>query len=90
VVKVFVIMAYDINVERVTKVLHVGRRYLNWVQNSLFEGELTKAQFARLKADLCKIIDVEQDSVVFYVLRQEQYLERQILGLDKGGQTMMI
>jgi len=83
-------MAYDINVERVTKVLHVGRRYLNWVQNSLFEGELTKAQFARLKADLCKIIDVEQDSVVFYVLRQEQYLERQILGLDKGGQTMMI
>ncbi|SDX84728.1 CRISPR-associated protein, Cas2 family [Acetomicrobium thermoterrenum DSM 13490] len=86
----FVIMAYDINVERVTKVLHIGRRYLNWVQNSLLEGELTKAQFARLKADLCKIIDVEQDSVVFYVLRQEQYLERQILGLDKGGQTMMI
>lgn len=83
-------MAYDINVERVTKVLHIGRRYLNWVQNSLFEGELTKAQFARLKADLCKIIDVGQDSVVFYVLRQEQYLERQILGLDKGGQTMMI
>ncbi|WP_200778712.1 CRISPR-associated endonuclease Cas2 [Acetomicrobium thermoterrenum] len=83
-------MAYDINVERVTKVLHIGRRYLNWVQNSLLEGELTKAQFARLKADLCKIIDVEQDSVVFYVLRQEQYLERQILGLDKGGQTMMI
>jgi CRISPR-associated protein Cas2 len=83
-------MAYDINVERVTKVLHIGRRYLNWVQNSLLEGELTKAQFARLKADLCKIIDVEQDSVVFYVLRQEQYLERQILGLEKGGQTIMI
>ncbi|WP_273702135.1 CRISPR-associated endonuclease Cas2 [Acetomicrobium sp.] len=83
-------MAYDINVERVTKVLHIGRRYLNWVQNSLLEGELTKAQFARLKADLCKIIDVEQDSVVFYVLRQQEYLERQILGLDKGGQTMMI
>jgi len=90
VVKVFVIMAYDISVERVTKVLHVGRRYLNWVQNSLLEGELTKAQFARLKADLHKIIDVEKDSVVFYVLRQQQYLERQILGLDKGGQTMMI
>ena len=59
-------------------------------KNSLLEGELTKAQFARLKADLRKIIDVEKDSVVFYVLRQQQYLERQILGLDKGGQTMMI
>ncbi len=86
----FVIMAYDINVERVTKVLHVGRRYLNWVQNSLLEGELTNAQFARLKADLHKIINEEEDSVVFYVLRRQEYLDRQILGLEKGGQTMMI
>jgi len=83
-------MAYDINVERVTKVLHVGRRYLNWVQNSLLEGELTNAQFARLKADLHKIINEEEDSVVFYVLRRQEYLDRQILGLEKGGQTMMI
>jgi len=83
-------MAYDVNVERVTKVLHVGRRYLNWVQNSLLEGELTKAQLARLKADLRKIINDEQDSVVFYISRREQYLERQSLGLNKGGQAMMI
>ncbi len=86
----FVIMAYDVSVERVTKVLHVGRRYLNWVQNSLLEGELTKAQLARLKADLRKIINDEQDSVVFYISRREQYLERQSLGLNKGGQAMMI
>jgi len=90
VVKMFVIMAYDINVERVTKVLHVGRRYLNWVQNSLLEGELTNAQFARLKADLHKIINEEEDSVVFYVLRRQEYLDKQILGLEKGGQTIMI
>lgn len=86
----FVIMAYDISVERVTKVLHVGRRYLNWVQNSLLEGELTNAQFARLKADLHKIINEEEDSVVFYVLRRQEYLDKQILGLEKGGQTIMI
>ena len=86
----FVIMVYDVNVERVTKVLHVGRRYLNWVQNSLLEGELTNAQFARLKADLHKIINEEEDSVVFYVLRRQEYLDKQILGLEKGGQTIMI
>jgi len=90
VVKVFVIMAYDINVERVTKVLHIGRRYLNWVQNSLLEGELTSAQFARLKADLRKIINEKEDSVVFYVLQRQEYFDRQVLGLEKGGQTMMI
>jgi len=86
----FVIMAYDVKVERVTKVLKIGRRYLNWVQNSLLEGELTAAQFERLKAELRKVINVEEDSVVFYLLRRQQYMERHLLGLNKGGQTMMI
>jgi len=79
----FVIMAYDINVERVTKVLHVGRRYLNWVQNSLLEGELTNAQFARLKADLHKIINEEEDSVVFLRLTETRISRQTNFGLRK-------
>lgn len=86
----FVIMAYDVNVERVNKVLRIGRRYLNWVQNSLLEGELTKAQLERLKADLRKVVETEEDSIVFYLLRRQQYMERQIVGQDKGGQTLML
>lgn len=86
----FVIMAYDVNVERVNKVLKIGRRYLSWVQNSLLEGELTAAQLERLKADLKRAIDEEEDSVVFYLLRREQYMERQLLGQDKGGQTLVL
>jgi CRISPR-associated protein Cas2 len=83
-------MAYDVNVGRVNKVLKIGRRYLNWVQNSLLEGELTAAQLAMLKADLRKTIDEEEDSVVFYLLRRQQYMERQIMGQDKGGQSLVI
>jgi CRISPR-associated protein Cas2 len=83
-------MAYDVNVERVNKVLRIGRRYLNWVQNSLLEGELTKAQLERLKADLRKVVETEEDSIVFYLLRRQQYMERQIVGQDKGGQTLML
>jgi len=86
----FVIMAYDVNVGRVNKVLKIGRRYLNWVQNSLLEGELTTAQLARLKADVKKVIDQEEDSVVFYLSRRQQYLERQIIGQDKGGVSLVI
>ncbi|MBT9166347.1 MAG: CRISPR-associated endoribonuclease Cas2 [Chloroflexi bacterium] len=86
----FVIMAYDVNVGRVNRVLKIGRRYLNWVQNSLLEGELTKAQLERLKADVKKVIDKEEDSVVFYVLRRQQYMERQIMGQDKGGVSLVI
>ena len=83
-------MAYDVNVGRVNQVLKIGRRYLNWVQNSLLEGELTAAQLARLKSDVKKVIDEDEDSVVFYLSRRQQYLERQIMGQDKGGVTLVI
>lgn len=86
----FVIMAYDVDVSRVAKVLKIGRRYLNWVQNSLLEGELTLAQLERLKADLRKAIKEEEDSVVFYLLRRKQYMERQTLGKEKGGQAVVL
>ena len=33
----YVVIAYDVNVERVNKVKKFLRKYLNWVQNSLFE-----------------------------------------------------
>ncbi len=54
----YVVMVYDVAVERVTKVLQVGRRYLTWVQNSVLEGELSPSQLARLKADLTKVVEL--------------------------------
>jgi len=86
----FVIVAYDVNVKRVAKVLKIGRKYLNWVQNSLLEGELTKAKFERLKAELKKVIDEKEDSIVFYTLRTPQYMKRELIGLNKGGQELVI
>lgn len=84
------IMAYDVDVSRVAKVLKIGRRYLSWVQNSLLEGQLTEAQLERLKTDLKKVVDEAEDSIVFYLLRQEQYMKRELLGQNKGGQTLVI
>ena len=80
----FVVMAYDINVKRVNKALKIGRRYLSWTQNSLFEGELTTAQLAKLKAELKKVIKEDEDSIVFYLVRRPQYMERQVMGKEKG------
>lgn len=37
----YVILVYDIDAKRVGKMLKLCRRYLNWIQNSVFEGELT-------------------------------------------------
>jgi len=86
----YVIMVYDVNVERVNKVLKIGRRYLTWVQNSVLEGELTSAQFERLKAEVKARIEPERDSVLFYVLRREQDVRREHLGCVKGGPEWIV
>ncbi len=80
---VFVIMAYDFAEERVQKALKIGRKYLKWVQNSLFEGDLTVAKFEKLKAELRSIMDEKEDSVKFYILRDKKYVEMEYLGVVK-------
>ena len=80
----YVILVYDVEVDRVARVLKVARRYLSWVQNSVLEGELTRAQFERLKAEIRQVMDPEVDSVVFYVLRYREMMSREQLGREKG------
>ncbi|MDW8289514.1 MAG: CRISPR-associated endonuclease Cas2 [Armatimonadota bacterium] len=86
----YVIMVYDVNVERVAKVLKTGRRYLTWVQNSVLEGELTPAQFARLKRDVGKVIHDEEDSVLFYTLRSAEDVRREQMGVKKGEPEWLV
>lgn len=86
----FVILVYDVGEKRVAKALKTCRKYLNWVQNSVFEGEISKASLKKLKIELMRIINNDEDSVIFYILRSTRYSERQILGLDKGKRDMFI
>ena len=77
----YIIMVYDVGVERVTKVLKTGRKYLTHVQNSLLEGELSPAQYKRLKFEVGRVIDETHDTVMFYTLRTDKYLEKERLGI---------
>ena len=82
----YVIMVYDVNVKRVAKVLKIGRCYLTWVQNSVLEGELSEAKFRALQADLEKIINPHEDSLLFYILGNQKYTKRLLIGIRKGGE----
>jgi CRISPR-associated protein Cas2 len=77
----FVLMVYDVNVKRVTKVLKVGRKYLEHIQNSVLEGELSPAQYKKLRYEVSEVIDEEQDSVRFYLLRTTSYMTVDKLGV---------
>lgn len=86
----YLIMVYDVKVSRVAKVLKTGRKYLTWVQNSVFEGEITEAKFEKLKLELKKIVDLNEDSILFYLFRTKMYTERQTLGIEKGKEEVII
>jgi CRISPR-associated protein Cas2 len=79
----FVILVYDIREKRVGKVLKLCRKYLNWVQNSVFEGDMTKAKLIKFKMELKKIIDEKEDSILIYKFRTLKYYEREVVGKEK-------
>lgn len=76
--------------KRVAKVLKTARKYLNWVQNSVLEGNITRVNFQKLKSELTRIINVEEDSVIFYTFRTTKYSEREIIGIEKGGEEIIL
>lgn len=80
----YYIAVYDVNEKRVAKALKLFRKYLNWVQNSVFEGELTDSQHAALKAEIKKTLNLDEDSVIFYALSSQKWLAREIMGVEKN------
>jgi len=83
----YVVIVYDVGVERVNKVRTFLRQYMNWVQNSVFEGELTKAEFLKVKTQLKDLIDEKFDHIICYSSRDKKYLGIENLGTPKADIT---
>ncbi len=84
------IVVYDVNVERVNKVRAFLRQYLDWIQNSVFEGELTKATMREVEAGLEKLIVPEEDSIIIYRLRNVECMKKKFIGEPKSMPTNVI
>jgi CRISPR-associated protein Cas2 len=80
----FVIIVYDMGVERVTKICQYLRRSMDWVQNSVFEGELTDAEYKRIQHDVKELIEADVDSVRFYTFRTKEQVKIETLGVEKA------
>jgi CRISPR-associated protein Cas2 len=79
-----VILVYDVEEKRVAKALKVCRQYLNWIQNSVFEGDLSEAKLKELKLKLKKVLDLKKDSVLIFKVRDAVLLKREIMGQEKN------
>ena len=80
----YVIAVYDIGEKRVGKMLKLCRQYLNWIQNSVFEGELSEVKLNQLKSKALAIMEAESDSLIFFKSRQERWLEKEVVGKEKS------
>lgn len=80
----YVILVYDIGEKRVGKMLKLCRQYLNWIQNSVFEGEITEVKLKELLFKAKTIMDKSHDSIIIFKSRNEKWLEKQIIGIEKN------
>ncbi|MEP0826489.1 MAG: CRISPR-associated endonuclease Cas2 [Nitrososphaera sp.] len=79
-----VIIVYDVGVERIDAVRHILKKYLTWIQNSAFEGEITMGKLEEVRILIASVIDKEKDSVVVYSINNPAWLEKTTWGRDKG------
>lgn len=80
----YVILVYDIGEKRVGKMLKLCRRYLHWIQNSVFEGSITEVKFKALKAEALELMKPEEDSLIVFKSREERWLEKEVIGQEKN------
>lgn len=81
----YVILVYDIGEKRVVKMLKLCRRYLNWIQNSTFEGEITELKLNELILEAQKIMDETHDSLIIFNSRNSKWLTKKIIGVERNS-----
>ncbi|TDN38620.1 CRISPR-associated endonuclease Cas2 [Hymenobacter sp. UV11] len=79
----YIILVYDMKQQRVSRMLKLCRRYLHWIQNSVFEGEISEVKLAELLAKARTIMD-EEDSLILFKSRTQQWLEKQVVGRERS------
>lgn len=80
----YIILVYDIGERRVGKMLKLCRQYLNWIQNSVFEGELSPSQLRELKMKARTIMVPDLDSLIIFTSRNEDWLDKEVIGKEKN------
>jgi CRISPR-associated protein Cas2 len=68
----YLVISYDIQSDRRrTKIHKVLKNYGSWIQYSVFECDINKMQYLRLRDQLERLINVDDDSLRFYLLCEE-------------------
>lgn len=86
----YVILVYDFREKRVGKMLKLCRRYLNWIQNSVFEGEISEARLKELLMKSGKFMDKDEDSIIVFKGLSQMSMKKQIIGRERSSTDVFL
>lgn len=83
---------YDVGEKRVQKVFKVCKKYLSHFQKSVFRGEMSPSKLIRLKTDLNKVLNKEEDFVCIIKLMNNSVFGEEVLGNggEENGETLIL
>ncbi len=85
----YVIITYDVQQKRVAKILKICKKYLNHIQKSVFEGNITELKLRNLKNELSEFILPQYDSVIIYHLDSVKYAKKEQLGMVQSTSNII-
>ena len=85
-VELYIILVYDIVFDEggsrvLRKVFNICKKYLHHIQNSVFEGELSKSQLKYLKSELEFLIRSDRDSLIIFEQNSDKWIKKNFFGL---------
>lgn len=85
----YIIVVYDVEAKRTTKFHKFLKKRLTWIQNSIFEGEISDSDFFELKDQMRKMCK-KDESIVIYTFFSKKYVERYVIGSKKDKEPTNI
>ncbi len=78
----YVILVYDVDAKKDPIINKFLKRYLTWVQNSVFEGELSKKSLDEVKSFIESFV-TNDESVKIYEIKSRTCLRKETIGLAR-------
>ena len=86
----FVIITYDVKIERINRIRKLLKMYLTWTQNSVFEGEITEFKLQQCLSEVSKNTVKAQDSIYVYRVQNSKNIKKDVLGKEKNFDDLFI
>lgn len=87
----YVIVVYDVWEKKVSKIHKYLKKRLNWIQNSVFEWEISDSEFIRMKEELKimikefkKLMPETENSIIIFNMPFKGSLNRIVIWEEKN------